>query len=92
MNSQVKKIFKEIENLRAKNNKNWMDLLRLSFEIDPKKTTNIPLQLTLTIVSNLPVHLATTDKHVIAISIDFALVAKHVLTEMSAIWAVPQKH
>tara|TARA_B100000401_G_C52147621_1_gene412462 strand:+ start:302 stop:496 length:195 start_codon:yes stop_codon:yes gene_type:complete len=41
MNSQVKKIFKEIENLRAKNNKNWMDLLRLSFEIDPKKTIKI---------------------------------------------------
>ena len=41
MNSQDKKIFKEIENLRAKNNKNWMDLLRLSFEIDPKKTIKI---------------------------------------------------
>ena len=41
MNSQVKKIFKEIENLRAKNNKNWMDLLRLYFEIDPKKTIKI---------------------------------------------------
>tara|TARA_B100000242_G_C42848608_1_gene394087 strand:- start:514 stop:708 length:195 start_codon:yes stop_codon:yes gene_type:complete len=41
MNTQVKKIFKEIENLRAKNNKNWMDLLRLSFEIDPKKTIKI---------------------------------------------------
>lgn len=41
MNFQVKKIFKEIENLRAKNNKNWMDLLRLSFEIDPKKTIKI---------------------------------------------------
>ena len=41
MNSQVKKIFKEIENLRSKNNKNWMDLLRLSFEIDPKKTIKI---------------------------------------------------
>ena len=41
MNSQVKKIFKEIENLRAKNNKNWMDLLRLSFEIDPKKIIKI---------------------------------------------------
>ena len=41
MNPQVKKIFKEIENLRAKNNKNWMDLLRLSFEIDPKKTIKI---------------------------------------------------
>ena len=41
MNSQVKKIFKEIKNLRSKNNKNWMDLLRLSFEIDPKKTIKI---------------------------------------------------
>ena len=34
-------IVKSIELLRSKNNKNWMDLLRLSFEIDPKKTIKI---------------------------------------------------
>tara|TARA_B110000027_G_scaffold133078_1_gene160670 strand:+ start:1234 stop:1431 length:198 start_codon:yes stop_codon:yes gene_type:complete len=38
MKPQVKKIFKDIENLRSKNNKNWMDLLRLSYEVDPTKT------------------------------------------------------
>ena len=41
MNSQVKKIFKEIENLRAKNNKNWMDLLRLSLKLDFDLTSKI---------------------------------------------------
>ena len=38
MKPQVKKIFKDIENLRSKNNKNWMDLLRLSYEVEPTKT------------------------------------------------------
>ena len=41
MKSQIKKIFNDIENLRAKNNKNWMDLLRLSYDIDPNKTIKI---------------------------------------------------
>jgi len=41
MKPQVKKIFKDIENLRSKNNKNWMDLLRLSYEVDPDKTIKI---------------------------------------------------
>ena len=31
-------IFKKIENVRKKNNKNWMDLLRLSYDSNPKKT------------------------------------------------------
>tara|TARA_B100001121_G_C18698551_1_gene626196 strand:+ start:2078 stop:2275 length:198 start_codon:yes stop_codon:yes gene_type:complete len=35
------KIFKDIENIRKKNNKNWMDLLRLSYELSPKKTVAI---------------------------------------------------
>ena len=34
-------IFKKIENVRKKNNKNWMDLLRLSYESNPKKTISI---------------------------------------------------
>ncbi len=41
MKPQVKKIFKDIENLRSKNNKNWMDLLRLSYEVNPTKTIKI---------------------------------------------------
>ena len=40
-NKNTKKIFKDIEKTRSKNNKNWMDLLRLSFESNPKKTLNI---------------------------------------------------
>lgn len=31
-------IFSKIENIRSKNNKNWMDLLRLSYESNPNKT------------------------------------------------------
>ena len=41
MNKNTRKIFKDIEKTRSKNNKNWMDLLRLSFESNPKKTLNI---------------------------------------------------
>ena len=37
----IKKIFADIEKTRSKNNKNWMDLLRLSFESNPKKTLEI---------------------------------------------------
>ena len=35
------KIIKQIEKVRAKNNKNWMDLLRLAYYHDPKNTTII---------------------------------------------------
>ena len=31
-------IFKSIENVRKKNNKNWMDLLRLAYDVKPKET------------------------------------------------------
>lgn len=34
-------IFNKIERVRSKNNKNWMDLLRLSYEYAPKKTLKI---------------------------------------------------
>ena len=34
-------IFNKIENTRKKNNKNWMDLLRLAYFADPKKTYTI---------------------------------------------------
>ena len=45
MNNKVKKIFKEIESIRSKNNKNWMDLLKLSYESQPKKTLKIISQI-----------------------------------------------
>ena len=35
------KILNKIEKIRGKNNKNWMDILRLSFNLDPKKTAKI---------------------------------------------------
>ena len=38
---KVNTIIKEIENTRSKNNKNWMDLLRLSFSLDPEKSRKI---------------------------------------------------
>ena len=34
------KIIKQIENIRKKNNVNWMNLLRLAFKSSPKKTAN----------------------------------------------------
>ena len=37
MKNKADKIIKFIENLRKKNNKNWMDLLRLAFKENPKK-------------------------------------------------------
>jgi len=35
------KIIDQIQNIRSKNNKNWMDLLRLSLKLDYKKTAKI---------------------------------------------------
>lgn len=32
------KIIDKIQKIRQSNNKNWMDLLRLSFSLDPKKS------------------------------------------------------
>ncbi len=34
-------IIKQIENVRAKNNKNWMDLYRLAFSEAPEKSIKI---------------------------------------------------
>jgi len=34
-------IFDKIESIRSKNNKNWMDLLRLSYESNPNETLKI---------------------------------------------------
>jgi beta-lactamase class D len=35
------KIIKQIEKVRAKNNKNWMDLYRLAFKIAPDESVKI---------------------------------------------------
>ena len=34
-------IISEIENVRKKNNKNWMDLLKLGFKYNPKESKKI---------------------------------------------------
>ena len=31
--------FKKIENIRSKNNKNWMDILKIAYDSNPKKTS-----------------------------------------------------
>ena len=36
-----KKIIKKIENTRRKNNKNWMDILRLAFKSSPVQASKI---------------------------------------------------
>ena len=47
MNSKNKKLKKglklinDIQKIRSKNNKNWMDVLRLSLKLDFKKTAKI---------------------------------------------------
>lgn len=38
MNKMSSKIFDKIENVRKKNNKNWMNILRVAYESNPKKT------------------------------------------------------
>ena len=34
-------ILDKIENIRSKNNKNWMDIVRLSIKLDYKKTSQL---------------------------------------------------
>jgi hypothetical protein len=43
-NTKIKKflaIIKQIENVRSKNNKNWMDLYRLSLAVAPEQSIKI---------------------------------------------------
>jgi hypothetical protein len=35
------KILKKIEMVRSKNNKNWMDILRLAIQLDYKRTSKL---------------------------------------------------
>ena len=36
-----RKIINQIEKIRSKNNKNWMNILRLAFKLDPKGSAKI---------------------------------------------------
>lgn len=39
------KIIKRIENIRKKNNTNWMDILRIAFKFSPKETAKVMSQI-----------------------------------------------
>ena len=41
MRKNYLKIIKKIESVRKKNNVNWMDILRVAFKHDPKKTAKV---------------------------------------------------
>ena len=41
MKKNYNKIINQIQKIRSKNNKNWMDLLRLSFKLDYNNTSKI---------------------------------------------------
>lgn len=48
VSSKVKKsliLLDKIEKVRSKNNKNWMDILRLSIKLDYKRTSNLIKQI-----------------------------------------------
>ena len=40
-NSKHKKIVNKIDLIKKKNNKNWMDLLRIALETNPKKAAKV---------------------------------------------------
>ena len=44
-NNKYLKLISQIENVRKKNNGNWMDLLRLAFELSPKRASKILTQI-----------------------------------------------
>ncbi len=41
MKNNSLKIIKQIEKIRAKNNVNWMNILRLAFKLDPNEAKKI---------------------------------------------------
>ena len=41
MKKNYNKIINQIQKVRSKNNINWMNLLKLAFELDPKKASYI---------------------------------------------------
>ena len=40
-NTKYSRIINQIEKIRSKNNVNWMNILRLAFELDPKGALKI---------------------------------------------------
>ena len=41
MKKNYKKIIDQIQRVRSKNNVNWMDILKLAFELDSKRASKI---------------------------------------------------
>ena len=41
MKKNYNKIINQIQKIRSKNNVNWMNILKLAFDLDPKKTSKI---------------------------------------------------
>ena len=41
LKKNTKILFKKIENTRKKNNSNWMDLLRIAYDSNPRETIKI---------------------------------------------------
>ena len=41
MKKNYNKIINQIQKVRSKNNVNWMDILKLAFELDPKRSVSI---------------------------------------------------
>ena len=41
MKKNYNKIINQIQKVRSKNNVNWMNILKLAFELDPKKASEI---------------------------------------------------
>lgn len=57
MNKNSLKIISQISNIRSKNNKNWMDLLKLAFKKDPKTAAKI-----LNKITNFDQHISKLTK------------------------------
>ena len=41
MKKNYNKIINQIQKIRSKNNVNWMNILKLAFDLDPKKASGI---------------------------------------------------
>jgi len=41
MKENYNKIINQIQKIRSKNNVNWMNILKLAFKLDPKKSSKI---------------------------------------------------
>lgn len=37
----INNTFKQIESIRSKNNKNWMEILKIAYMANPKKTSSV---------------------------------------------------